>query len=110
MPMNLESEKVKQLIATIVETAHPLRILVFGSVARGEATEHSDVDLLVVMPDGVHRRKTGQSIDMALLAKDCDVPTDVIVATEGDLITHGDKPYYIYRDALHEGKEVYRAA
>jgi hypothetical protein len=26
------------------------RVLLFGSAARGEATEHSDVDLLIVLP------------------------------------------------------------
>jgi predicted nucleotidyltransferase len=47
--LDLHSDKVRGIIATIVETVHPLRILVFGSVARGEAREHSDIDILVIM-------------------------------------------------------------
>lgn len=31
----------------------PLRVILFSSLARGEAGRDSDVDLLVMMPDGI---------------------------------------------------------
>lgn len=37
------------MTARIVETIHPERIILFGLVARGEADEDSDIDLLVVV-------------------------------------------------------------
>ena len=35
-----------------MEAVHPLRIILFGSAARGEMGADSDLDVLVVMPDG----------------------------------------------------------
>jgi uncharacterized protein len=58
--MIADSESIDLLVHKIVETVHPLRVLLFGSAARGDMTEGSDIDLLVVMPDGVHRRRTAQ--------------------------------------------------
>jgi predicted nucleotidyltransferase len=52
-----DPEIVSEMVRRIVETAHPLRIILFGSAARGEMDENSDLDVLVIMPDGVHRRK-----------------------------------------------------
>ena len=106
--MDLKSGEVQKMVDTIVETVQPLRVLVFGSVARGTDGEHSDLDLLVIMPTGTHRRKTGQKIDLALFH--CGVPNDVLVATEQDVIEHGDNDYLYLKHALREGKEVYRAA
>ncbi len=40
----------------------PKKIILFGSAVRGEMTENSDLDLLVVVPPGVHRRQTAQKI------------------------------------------------
>ena len=37
-------------IRLIVQKFHPLRVILFGSQAYGEPTEHSDVDLLIVRP------------------------------------------------------------
>jgi predicted nucleotidyltransferase len=58
--MATHSEALEYLIQGIVDEVRPLRIIVFGSAARGEMQPDSDVDLLVVMPDGTHRRRTAQ--------------------------------------------------
>lgn len=55
------SEAIDRLVRRIVEDVHPLRILLFGSATRGELAAGSDIDLLVVMPDGTHRRRTAQT-------------------------------------------------
>jgi hypothetical protein len=40
----------------IVRDFHPLRLILFGSHARGDARPESDVDLLVVLPQVAHKR------------------------------------------------------
>ena len=45
--MTQEIEKIKQQILPILKEAGVLRSSIFGSVARGEATADSDVDILV---------------------------------------------------------------
>jgi len=58
--METHSRAVDELARRIVEEAHFLRIILFGSTARREAGPNSDTDLLVVMREGVHRRRIAQ--------------------------------------------------
>jgi predicted nucleotidyltransferase len=96
-----------QLVTRIVETAHPRRIVLFGSAARGQMGPHSDVDLLVIMPNGVRRRRTAQRLYMAL--RDSEVAKDLVVVTESDVRDLGDNPSLVIYPALREGREIYRA-
>ncbi|NKB69770.1 MAG: nucleotidyltransferase domain-containing protein [Candidatus Latescibacteria bacterium] len=96
---------IDQLVDDVVKTVNPLRIILFGSAARGETGEDSDIDLLVVVPEGVHRRRTAQKIYREITG--IGVPFDIVVATLKDLGEHKDNRGLIYRAALKEGKELY---
>jgi HEPN domain-containing protein len=65
--MKPDEQKLQELTERIVDAVHPLRIILFGSAARGEMELNSDFDVLVVMPEGVHRRRTAQLIYRHLL-------------------------------------------
>ena len=39
---------VAKLTGVLVQAAHPKRIILFGSQARGDAATHSDFDIMVV--------------------------------------------------------------
>ena len=105
--MRAPKEKLDELIERVIEAAHPLKIILFGSMARGEASRYSDIDLLVVVPDGTHRRKTTQIIYRNLFG--FDISVDVVVATPTDISKYKDSPGLIYREALRGGKELYAA-
>jgi predicted nucleotidyltransferase len=105
--MQLTSELTQDLVRRIVEAARPEQIILFGSLARGQASLHSDIDVLVVVKDGSHRRKTAQQIYRHLLG--FRLPVDVVVATPTDLERYRDSPALVYRDALRDGKELYAA-
>ncbi len=98
---------VKAVAERIVEEVHPLRIIMFGSVARGEQGRESDLDLLVVMPKGTHKRQTAQMLYRKL--RGLPVPVDILVTTEVDLDRQKDNPGLIYRTILQEGRELYAA-
>ena len=85
----------------------PLRIILFGSAARGEMRPDSDIDVLVVMPEGVHRRRTAQLLYRQI--RGLGVPFDILVATPDDLDRHKDNIDLIYQSILREGREVYAA-
>ena len=55
-------------------------IILFGSASHENMGPDSDLDLLIVMPDGIHRRKTSVEIYKAL--RGIGVPKDVIVVTD----------------------------
>jgi uncharacterized protein len=104
----LKQEVLEDLVRRIIEAVHPRRIILFGSAAKGRMREDSDLDLLVVMPDGVHRRRTAQAIYRSLTG--LGMAKDIVVATESDLREHSDNPSLVLFPALREGKEVYRAS
>jgi predicted nucleotidyltransferase len=95
------------LVRRVVEAVHPLRIILFGSGARGEMNTHSDLDVLVVMPDGVHRRRTAQTICRSLAG--LGIAKDIVVVTERDVHEHGKNPSLVLCPALTQGKELYHA-
>ena len=107
MFVDITDEKILDIVDRIGSTVHPLRIILFGSVARGQARPDSDIDILVVMPDGTHRRNTMTDIYRALLGSKLDV--DVVVATISDLKHYGETSGLIYREALTEGVQLYAA-
>lgn len=66
-----------------------------------------DVDLLIVMPDGVHRRKIAQKLYLDL--KGLEVAFDLLVATPDDLLKNQENRGLIYAQILKEGEELYAA-
>ena len=91
----------------ILATVQPQRVLLFGSGARGEFGKDSDLDILVIMREDVHRRQLAQKIYRSL--RGLGAPVDIIVVTEEDVMNYGDKPGMILRPALKEGQVLYDA-
>ena len=106
-PIVIEQQVLDRVVTRIVETVHPRRIVLFGSAARGQMGPHSDVDLLVVMPDGVHRRETAQRLYRALAG--FGLAKDIEVVTESDVRQFADEPSLVIRPALREGRDLYCA-
>ncbi|NUM55181.1 MAG: nucleotidyltransferase domain-containing protein [Candidatus Hydrogenedentes bacterium] len=107
MSASIEDTLLQRIVGRTVEAVRPLRVVLFGSAARGEMNENSDVDLLLVMPDGTHRRDTARKVYRALGG--LGVSKDIIVVTEDDLRRFGDEPSLVIYPALREGKEIYSA-
>ena len=103
--MQPPQEHIDELVRRIVDAVHPLRIILFGSAARGEMGPESDVDVMVVMPEGTHRRRTAQFLHRQFLG--VPFPVDVVVATPEDLKQYAHSPGLIYGSVVEEGKEVY---
>jgi len=98
---------IGELVRRIVDSVQPLRIILFGSAARGDMGPDSDLDVLVVMPEGVHRRRTAQRLYRDLLG--LGFAKDIIVVTEGDVRDFAEDPSMVIRPALTAGRELYHA-
>jgi len=103
----LNSELIEEIVSRVTQAIHPLRVILFGSAARGDMGPASDVDLLIVMPDGTHRRDAGRKAFRALSG--LGIAKDVVVVTESDLKEFGENPSLVIKPALEEGREVYHA-
>lgn len=99
-------EDLAKLVGQIVAQVSPLQVILFGSAAR-EGSSPKDWDLLIVMAEGTHRRKTAQALYTHIL--DIRFPFDLVVATPSDLERFGQSPGLIYRDVLKEGRTLYAA-
>ncbi len=89
----------------IVERFNPLRVILFGSHARGEASPWSDVDLLVVLPEAPDKRQT--AVQILRVLSDLPVAKDVVVTTPDEIARRGDLIGTVLRPALRDGKVVY---
>jgi predicted nucleotidyltransferase len=96
-----------EVVKRTVKAVQPLRIILFGSAARGTMGQESDLDLLVVVPDGVHRRRTAQAVYKSL--RGIGFAKDIVVVTESDIREYGDNPSLVIYPALRQGKELYHA-
>ena len=96
---------ITTMVDRIVERFDPLRIILFGSQARGTANKHSDVDLLVVMGDGTDQRRT--AIEIRRILRDMPIAKDIVVSTPDEIERRGDIIGPVLRPALREGKVLY---
>jgi len=94
-----------EVIDRITRKFNPVRIILFGSWARGEATKDSDLDLLVVLPQVEHKRKITIQIGNSL--SNLQISKDIVVTTPEEIAQYGKTVGNILRPALQEGKTVY---
>jgi hypothetical protein len=66
---------------------------------------NSHLDVLVVMPSGVHRRKTARPIYRNLIGVGFAV--DIIVVTEEDIERYKDDIGMVVKPALEQGRILY---
>ena len=105
--MNMAASEtfISTMVHRIVTGFQPSRIVLFGSHARGTSSKWSDVDLLVILPNGSDKRDTAIEILRAL--GDLPVCKDIVVATPEEVDRRGHLVGTALRSALREGKVVY---
>ena len=96
-----------EMVERIVQGFHPVRIILFGSRARGEARPTSDVDLLVVLPDANGGDKRKAAIAIRRVLNGVPVSKDIVVTTPAEIKKRGQVIGLVLRSALREGKVIY---
>lgn len=98
---------IKQAVARLVSVASPSKVILFGSHARGDATDDSDLDLLVV-----ERQIENVGEEMMRLHKalwPLNIPVDILVCSEADFEKKRAWQSSAIYWAAKEGKVLYAA-
>lgn len=100
---------LQQMVKAIVEEVDPEQVILFGSRARGDDRENSDVDLMVVEsePFGPGRSRHGEMVKLYHALADFRVATDVLVYSQDDVAYWRDSLNHVLARALREGKVLY---
>lgn len=93
------------IVERVVAGCNPARVIVFGSVARGDDGPDSDIDLLVELDSIAPSTKTDRMVEIRHLVK-APVAVDLLVTDKFDLAARADLPG-ILRVALREGRTAY---
>lgn len=97
--------EVTRRIATELD---PEAIILFGSYAWGEPHKYSDLDLCIVLPDGIpgfNRIEWGVRALNAL--NDLMIDVDVLIKTRSDIDMFKTVPASLTRKIVEEGKLLY---
>lgn len=89
----------------IRRTAHPQKIILFGSRARGEGQTNSDWDFLVIAESDLPRHK--RSIPLYGALSDMPAGMDILVYTQAEVEEWRDVPQALVTTAIREGKVLY---
>jgi len=100
---------LSQIIDVIVSFCSPDMIILFRSYARGDATEKSDIDLLILKKDleKEKERTISQNLEMELFRHNIAVATDLIAMNYERYFKLTDVIGYIYKSINRERVVVY---
>ncbi|MGH8979400.1 MAG: nucleotidyltransferase domain-containing protein [Acidimicrobiales bacterium] len=99
------AEWVPEVVDRLVERFAPSRVVLFGSVARGDGGRDSDIDLLVILSE-LRTRHHDAAVAMLRSLRDLPVPVDLVVTDVSELEERSAAPGVI-RVALREGTTVH---
>ena len=103
------AEWVPEIVQRLAEQFAPSRIVLFGSVARGDDERDSDVDLLVVLPE-LRLRHHDAAVSMLRSLRDLPVPVQVFVTDRRECERRHDVIGSMHYWPLREGRVVYARA
>lgn len=96
---------IKNVAKRIGDAANADAVVLFGSYARGNATENSDVDFLVIAESDLPRFKRSRQLHK--LFKPYPFGMDILVYTPAEITKGSKTPLSFVSSVLREGKTVY---
>jgi len=100
---------IRQITDRILAHVSPVRIVLFGSCARGEITRDSDVDLLIVEdePFEANRSRHDEAVRIRRSLNGLGVPIDILVFSPDEVLKWSQAKNHVVAHALREGKVLY---
>jgi len=101
----IHESQIRQVAVQLGNVAHASRVILFGSYARGEATDRSDVDLMVVAQTDLppHKRAVG----LYKQFRPYPFGMDIVVYTPQEVEDGKKSALTFVSTVLREGKTLY---
>ena len=101
----ISDETVQRAVELLKDAAEPSRIILFGSYARGDARENSDLDFLVTKPTVTARRR--EMVRLSDVLRPLRLPADVLVVSDRVFDEWRHIPGTVLYEANREGRGLY---
>ena len=105
--MDINVPELDVIIPIIVSIAAPDQIILFGSYARGDNREKSDIDLLILKKGLKKGREISGAIYKAFFENDVGIAVDLLTLDYDRYLEINDDIGYVYRTIKREGKVIY---
>jgi predicted nucleotidyltransferase len=103
-----QTDLVGEMVARIVDAVDPDRIILFGSRARGDGREGSDLDLLIIGPSRLPPWQ--RTVPIYRLLAGMGVPKDIIWWTPEEVHEWRGVRSHFINAVLREGQVLYERA
>ncbi len=103
----ITSTQINTVVNQIKASYQPEKIILFGSYAQDNATEKSDLDLLLIKQTDAPRYKRCSMVWSYLAKNKYPFPIDIIVYTPNEIEQEKDNKYSFIYEVLQTGKTVY---
>ena len=102
-----DNPEIKLITDCIVREYQPDKIILFGSLARANANEDSDIDLLVISDREKNLPRYKRGLDIRLLLSQFPSPKDILFYTHDDVERWRGVPQTFINTVLTEGRVLY---
>ena len=105
--MDLNVPFIDKIIPLIVSLVSPDQIVLFGSYARGDYKEKSDIDLLIIKKNLKNEREINNILYKAFFENKINVPIDLISIDYNKYMELNNEIGYVYKTIKDQGKVIY---
>ncbi|MCX5750224.1 MAG: nucleotidyltransferase domain-containing protein [Candidatus Saganbacteria bacterium] len=102
-----QKKLIERTVRKIAKGAKPLKIILFGSHAKGAGTKDSDLDFLIIKPSSLRRDQRDREIRKLL--NDVIFPMDIFVYTPEEMEKYQQLPGSFVKKIMETGKVVYES-
>lgn len=101
----IEMRQIQDIVNRIAKNYNPDKIILFGSYARGNYNDNSDLDFILVKETNTPKHKRG--IEVRRLFYGLPIPMDFKIYTSTEFNNELSNRYSFLNSAIQDGKVLY---
>ena len=103
----ITENEIESITGLIIKKYNPEKIILFGSYAVGNATDESDLDLLVISDKEADLPRYKRGLDIRLLLSRFIFPKDILFYSTVEIKKWKDIPNTLVNNIFTKGKVLY---